>query len=98
MAQRHVTVIGAGIVGVCSALHLQRQGFNVTLVDRLAPGEGTSFGNACVITDSGLVPLATPGIARSGLKMLLDRDGPVFYPSGLCRQSGSLAAAFHRSQ
>jgi D-amino-acid dehydrogenase len=78
MSPPHVTVIGAGIVGVCSALHLQRQGFQVTLVDRLAPGEGTSFGNACVITDSGMVPLATPGIALNGLKMLLDRAGPVF--------------------
>ena len=32
-------ILGAGIVGVCSALHLQRQGFKVTLIDRLAPGE-----------------------------------------------------------
>jgi D-amino-acid dehydrogenase len=78
MSPPHVTVIGAGIVGVCSALHLQRQGFQVTLVDRLAPGEGTSFGNACVITDSGMGPLAPPGSALNGLKMLLDRAGPVF--------------------
>ena len=78
MNSRHVTVLGAGIVGVCCALHLQRKGFRVTVVDRLAPGEATSFGNACMITDSSIVPLATPGIAIEGLKLLLDREGPLF--------------------
>ena len=74
----HVTVLGAGIVGVCCALHLQRKGFRVTVVDRLPPGEAASFGNACMITDSSIVPLATPGIAIDGLKMLLGREGPLF--------------------
>jgi D-amino-acid dehydrogenase len=77
MADPHVTVIGAGIVGVCCALHLQRKGFRVTLIDRQEPGEATSYGNACMITDSSLVPLAKPGIAREGFGMLLDRDGPL---------------------
>lgn len=78
----HVTVVGAGIVGVCAALHIQRQGCKVTLVDRQAPGEGTSFGNACIITDSGIPPLASPGIAGSGLKMLLSSNEPVFIRPG----------------
>lgn len=77
MAEPHVTVIGAGIVGVCCALHLQRKGFRVTLVDRRAPGEATSYGNACMITDSSLVPLARPGIALEGLGMLLNPQGPL---------------------
>jgi len=76
--QARVTVLGAGIVGVCCALHLQRKGFRVTVVDRLPPGEATSFGNACMITDSSITPLATPGIALDGLKLLLDREGPLF--------------------
>lgn len=78
----HATVIGAGIVGVCCALHLQRRGFRVTLVDRLAPGEATSYGNACMITDSSLVPLATPGIGREGLKLWLDPEGPLSFRPG----------------
>lgn len=77
MSESRVTVIGAGIVGVCCALHLQRKGFRVTLVDRRAPGEATSYGNACMITDSSLVPLATPGIALEGLSMLLNPQGPL---------------------
>ena len=73
-----MTVIGAGIVGVCCGLHLQRKGFAVTVVDRLPPGEATSYGNACMITDSSVVPLAAPGVVKSGAKMLLDKDGPLF--------------------
>ncbi|MBM3629308.1 MAG: FAD-binding oxidoreductase, partial [Alphaproteobacteria bacterium] len=46
MASKHVVVIGAGIVGACTALLLQRDGSRVTLVDKGAPGEGASLGNA----------------------------------------------------
>jgi len=72
-----VAVIGAGIVGVSCALHLQRAGFSVTLVDRLDPGDATSFGNAGVLASHGIVPAATPGIAAKIPKMLLDPMGPL---------------------
>lgn len=45
MAQDAI-VLGAGIVGVSVALHLQQRGWQVTLIDRQGPGEATSFGNA----------------------------------------------------
>ena len=41
-----VTVIGAGIIGICCACYLQRSGFQVTLIDREEPAMQTSFGNA----------------------------------------------------
>ncbi len=72
-----IAVIGAGIVGVSCALHLQRAGFNVTLVDRLEPGDATSFGNAGVLASHGMVPAATPGIVAKIPKMLLDPMGPL---------------------
>ncbi|MGN6234443.1 MAG: NAD(P)/FAD-dependent oxidoreductase [Trinickia sp.] len=55
-----VIVLGAGIVGVSAALHLQDRGRRVALVDRRAPGEETSFGNAGLIERSSLVPYAFP--------------------------------------
>lgn len=55
-----VIVLGAGIVGVSSALHLQDRGRRVALVDRRAPGEETSFGNAGLIERSSIVPYAFP--------------------------------------
>ncbi len=72
-----VVVIGAGIVGVCSALSLQRAGFRVTLLERDAPGQGASFGNGAVIGEEAVVPVATPGILRKAPGMLLDPRGPL---------------------
>jgi len=69
-----VHVLGAGIVGTCCALALQREGFAVTLVDRDEPGRGCSFGNAGIIHTGGCIPLATPGMLGSVPRMLLDPD------------------------
>jgi D-amino-acid dehydrogenase len=75
--RRHVAVVGAGIVGVCTALYLQRDGRRVTLIDRQGPGEGASKGNAAVIAAESCVPVATPGIVRRVPGMLLDPLGPL---------------------
>lgn len=53
-------VLGAGIVGVCVAIHLQRRGRNVLLVDRREPGRETSYGNAGIIQREAVRPRAFP--------------------------------------
>jgi D-amino-acid dehydrogenase len=73
----HVTIVGAGIVGVCSALYLQRAGFKVTLVDKGGIGEGCSFGNAGNISPGAVVPYLIPGILKEIPKWLFDPDGPL---------------------
>ncbi|MDR3426137.1 FAD-binding oxidoreductase [Silvimonas sp.] len=55
-----VIVLGAGIVGVCTAIHLQDRGRSVALVDRRGPGEETSHGNAGLIERSAVVPYGFP--------------------------------------
>ena len=70
-------MIGAGIIGVCTALYLQRDGHRVTLIDREGPGEGASKGNASVIAGESCVPVATPGILKRVPGMLLDPMGPL---------------------
>jgi D-amino-acid dehydrogenase len=55
-----VIVLGAGIVGVSAALHLQKRGRSVALVDRRGPGEETSYGNAGIIQREGVVPYPFP--------------------------------------
>jgi D-amino-acid dehydrogenase len=71
-----VIVLGAGIVGVCVAIHLQRRGRNVLLVDRSAPGRETSYGNAGIIQREGVRPRAFPRdfatLARIGVNAGLD--------------------------
>ncbi len=74
---RHIVVVGAGIVGVCAALQLLRDGQRVTLVDRGPPGEGTSFGNAAVIEPHGIRPVATPGVLWKVPGYLMDPLGPL---------------------
>ena len=74
---RDVIVLGSGIVGLCSALCLQRDGHRVTLIDRLPPGEGTSYGNAGLIQVDAVLPIATPGILRQVPRMLTDPEGPL---------------------
>ena len=73
---KHVTVIGGGIVGVCAALALQREGHDVVIVERDGPGENCSFGNAGIICgrDSS-IPLPSPGVVRDVPAMLFDREG-----------------------
>jgi D-amino-acid dehydrogenase len=72
-----IAVIGAGIVGVSCALHLQRDGHDVTLIDPRAPGTATSFGNAGAIVTGAVVPLSTPGLWRNMPRILFDRDSAV---------------------
>ncbi len=82
-ARRNVSIIGAGFVGLCTALWLQRAGHHVTLIDPAPPLKGVdyreacSYGNACTIAPHGVVPMATPGIIWDVPGMLLNPDGPL---------------------
>lgn len=72
---RQVAVLGAGMVGVSCALALQAKGWQVTLVDKRAPGEETSAGNAGVLSRSSLLPFNRPGLWQS-LPRMLFKPGP----------------------
>jgi D-amino-acid dehydrogenase len=77
MSTKHVTVIGAGIVGLACARALQRDGRQVTLIDPDEPGAGTSFGNAGILSMGSVLPEAMPGILKKIPGMLLDPLGPL---------------------
>ena len=78
MKNRTIIVFGAGIVGVSTALWLQRDGFDVTLIDREGPASGTSYGNAGILASGSIVPVSVPGLLRKAPFMLLRRDQPLF--------------------
>lgn len=73
----HVVVVGGGIIGLCSALHLQRRKYEVTIIDRGPPGNGASGHNAGLLSIGNCLPTATPGVIRSVPKMLLDPLSPL---------------------
>jgi len=76
-SEKHVLVIGSGVIGLCSAFYLTRRGHRVTIVDRVAPEhEGCSFGNAGFCCPSHFVPLAAPGMVARGLKWMWNPESP----------------------
>jgi len=76
-AGAEVAVIGAGIIGLCCALNLQRAGCAVTLFDPNPPGSGASFGNTGLINADAHLPVAIPGMLRNVPRWLADPLGPV---------------------
>ncbi|WP_454827266.1 NAD(P)/FAD-dependent oxidoreductase [Paraburkholderia xenovorans] len=72
-------VLGAGIVGVCIAVHLQKRGRQVALVDRKLPGNETSFGNAGLIQREGVYPYAFPRGFGTLLRYALNQSPDVRY-------------------
>lgn len=71
-------VVGAGIVGLATALYLQRDGWSVTLLDPSPPAEaGASRGNAGLIATHIVRPLAMPGMIWQVPRMLMDPSGPL---------------------
>ena len=81
-AQKTVAIVGAGIVGVSTALWLQRDGHDVILIDRAGPGEGTSHGNGGVLASCSIVPVTVPGLLKKAPKMLFDPNQPLFLKWG----------------
>ena len=69
-------VIGAGVVGLATALRLAAEGREVMLIDPNEPGTGASFGNAGTIAEYACVPVGTPAVLRALPKLLFDPDSP----------------------
>lgn len=76
-AGRSAVVIGAGIIGVATALSLQRHGFQTTVIDQDEPGRGCSYGNGGAISPDFCVPIAMPGMLRRLPRWFLDPEGPL---------------------
>lgn len=86
-----VLVIGAGMVGVSTALALQAQGHAVTLADRRAPGKETSYGNAGVIQVEAAEPYPMPRAQLDLLRHALGRTNDVTWSlSGLASMAPAL--------
>ncbi len=75
---KKIVVVGAGIVGVSTAIWLRREGHQVILVDKEGPASGTSYGNAGVLAAGSVVPVSVPGLWRKAPGMLFDPNGPLF--------------------
>ena len=72
-----VAIVGAGVIGMSTALFLQREGHRVTVVDRVDPGRSCSYGNAAGIAITEVVPISKPGLMMRVPGWLLDPSGPL---------------------
>ncbi len=79
MAERRVIVVGGGVIGVCCAYFLAKNGAEVILVERDEIGCGASFGNAGTIS-AGHPPLNKPGRIRRSILDLLNPKSPLYIP------------------
>lgn len=71
-----VAIVGAGIVGLATALRLAAEGREVLLIDPNEPGSGASFGNAGTLAEYACMPVGNPALLRALPKLLLDPDSP----------------------
>ncbi|HRD56636.1 MAG TPA: FAD-dependent oxidoreductase [Ferruginibacter sp.] len=74
----HTIIIGGGFIGLCSAYYLQKEGQQVTIIERNNITDGCSFGNMGYMSPSHFVPLASPGIISEGLKYMLSSSSPFY--------------------
>ena len=76
---KRIIVIGAGIVGVSTAIWLQRSGFKVIIIDQKGPATGASHGNAGILAASSIIPVPNPSLIKKLPFYLLSKDSPVFF-------------------
>jgi D-amino-acid dehydrogenase len=77
---RRVAVVGAGMVGLSTAWHLQEHGFDVTVYERGHVASGSSWGNAGWLTPSLTAPLPEPAVLTYGVRAVVSPTSPVYVP------------------
>jgi D-amino-acid dehydrogenase len=75
---KEITIIGGGVIGLCSAYYLQKEGYKVIIIERGDITDGCSFGNMGYMSPSHFVPLASPGIIAEGIKHMISSSSPFY--------------------
>ncbi|OUR98373.1 amino acid dehydrogenase [Flavobacteriales bacterium 33_180_T64] len=95
--KKEVIIVGGGIIGLCSAYYLQKEGHQVTVIDKSNFTTGASFVNAGYITPSHFMPLAAPGMITKGLKWMFNSSSPFYVKPRLDLDFFKWSLAFKRS-
>ena len=92
-----VIIIGGGIIGLCSAYYLQKEGHLVSIVDQSNLDSGASYVNAGYISPSHLIPLSAPGVMKKGIKWMLNPSSPLYIKPRFELEFMKWAWAFNKS-
>jgi D-amino-acid dehydrogenase len=77
MDRDKVVIVGGGVIGLCTAYHALRKGFEVAVLDG-GSGDNCSTGNAGMIVPSHFIPLAAPGMVAKGLRWMFNPRSPFY--------------------
>ncbi|MBL4605313.1 MAG: FAD-dependent oxidoreductase [Flavobacteriaceae bacterium] len=94
---KNCVIIGGGIIGLSTAYYLQKEGHQVTVIDKSDFSKGASYVNAGYITPSHIISLASPGIITKGLKWMLNPASPFYVKPRLDVDFLKWSLAFKRS-
>jgi D-amino-acid dehydrogenase len=94
---KKIIIIGGGIIGLCSAYYLQKEGHHVTVVDQSNMDAGTSYVNAGYLSPSHIIPLSAPGVMKKGLKWMFNPASPLYIKPRLDADFLKWAMAFNKS-
>jgi D-amino-acid dehydrogenase len=94
---KKVVVIGGGVIGLCTAYYLQKEGCEVIVVDQSTMDFGASYVNAGYVSPSHIIPIAAPGVVKQGLKWMFDSSSPLFIKPRLDKNFMDWAWAFNKS-
>jgi D-amino-acid dehydrogenase len=75
---KKIIIIGGGIIGLCSAYYLLKEGHDVTIIDKSDMNSGASHVNAGYITPSHIIPMASPGMISKGLQYMFNSASPFY--------------------
>jgi len=75
---KNIIIIGGGIIGLCSAYYLQKEGHQVSIVDQSNLDEGASYVNAGYLCPSHIIPLSAPGVMKKGIKWMFNPSSPLY--------------------
>ena len=94
---KNIIIIGGGIVGLSSAYFLQKEGHQVTVIDKSDITSGASFVNAGYITPSHIIPLASPGKISQGIRWMFNSASPFYLKPRLDTDFLRWSWYFHKS-
>jgi len=95
---RRVVIVGAGVIGLCTALECAQRGFHVSVVERnAAQRDGCSYGNTGMVVPSHFVPLAAPGAVALALKWMWNPASPFYVRPRLSAELAGWGLKFWRA-
>ncbi|MBA6154778.1 NAD(P)/FAD-dependent oxidoreductase [Gelidibacter maritimus] len=94
---KEVIIIGGGIIGLCSAYYLHKEGHKVSIIDQSNLDMGASYVNAGFLSPSHFIPLSAPGVMRQGIRWMFNKSSPLYIKPRLDVDFMKWTLAFNKS-